>query len=92
MGGSDVTRILLRGVWFLSGISWIVLGAALAPCLGSSAGDACRGASRLVSVSFGAFAIFVFTALLARSPRLAVRHPGWPVFAAIAVLAWIGAS
>lgn len=92
MGGPAVTRNLLRGVWFLSGISWIVLGGGLVPCLGSPLSDGCRAVGRLVSVSFGIFALFVFFGLLVRSPRLVIRHPGWPAFTAIAVLAWIGVS
>jgi hypothetical protein len=80
--GSDVfTRRTLRFAWHLTSIAWV--GAAVSFWV-LGRGDA-AGGLRVLSATFLATA--VVTAVSSRG-----RHLAWPVFLAIAVGAWLGAS
>jgi len=80
--GSDVfTKRTLRFAWHLTSIAWV--GAAVSFWV-LARGDA-TGGIRVLSATF--FLTSLVTAAGSRG-----RHLAWPVFLAIAVAAWLGAS
>ncbi len=96
LGGSDVlTKQTLRFAWHLTSIAWfglagvlLVLGSEVEPTseaglLISDAGSSEQTIGLIITLVFAVSA--VVDAALSR-----LRHPAWPIFAAIAVLTWIG--
>ena len=83
--GSDLfTRRTLRFAWHLTSVAWLGFGALLLAAARGEAGTGPAGL-RLVAGTFAASALVT----LAGSRG---RHLAWLVFAAIAVLAWLGAG
>jgi hypothetical protein len=89
-GGPRATMIMIRATWHIVGVAFLVIGIALAWCAGS-AGGACVGVAHVASASFAGF-LLVALALAVRPGRILIRHPAPVVFAAVAVLAWLGAK
>lgn len=79
--GSDVfTKRTLRFAWHVTSLAWWGFGAILAAAAGAAL-DA-QTTLRIVAVTFAATSL----AVLAGSRG---RHLAWPVFGAIATLAWV---
>jgi len=94
-GGPAATKLMIRVSWHLVGTAFLAIGVALGVC-SSSGSAACPGAAYLAAASFAGF--FVVAAVeasrlgLRRMLRMMVRHPAPVVFAAVAVLAWLGSK
>ncbi|MBN9420090.1 MAG: hypothetical protein J0I12_31870 [Candidatus Eremiobacteraeota bacterium] len=83
-GGKAMTFHLLRGTWHLLTAVWLSLAAAL---VFYPAGDPrSAGVGLLVAALFALLGL----GMLARDPRMLLRHPAPALFLAIATTAWIG--
>jgi hypothetical protein len=92
-GGPRPTRVMIGVTWHLATVTMAVMGASLLGCGGSTPGAHCSGVGRLVATLFAAFALLsVLQGVTLRQPRLLFRHLGPWVFAAVAVLAWVGSG
>ena len=83
-GGEWFTRQTLRFAWHITSLAWIGL-AAILLFLGLDATTGSETVLRMVAL------IFALTGLVAAVASKG-RHLSWPVFLAIAALAWLGAS
>jgi hypothetical protein len=91
-GGPRATMLMIRVTWHIVGVAFLVIGIALAACAASGGAGACVGVAQLASASFAGF-LLVAIAVAGRSdPRMIFRHPAPLVFAAVALLAWVGAK
>ena len=92
-GPPGATAAIIRVSWHLVTAAMGVVGISLAACGGSEATGACVGVGRVAAAMFGTF-VLVAAAVVgpSRFRRSLARHQAPLAFAAIAVLAWIGAS
>ena len=80
-GGESFTRRTLRFAWHITSVTWLGFAALLVHL--SDAGPPASGAIlRVVALTFGVTS--VITLLASRG-----KHFAWPVFLAIALLAWL---
>jgi hypothetical protein len=79
-GGDAFTRSVLRFAWHLTSIAWLGFAAILAILAGGTAASA--PVLRVVAATFAVHAVVVAAASRG-------RHLAWPVFAAVALLAWL---
>ena len=84
--GSDTfTKRTLRFAWHLTSVAWVGLGLVMVALAGPPG-----AATRSLALRFVALT-FLVTAVLALAGSRG-RHLSWPVFLAIAVLAWFAAG
>lgn len=92
---ADFTKRVLRFAWHLTTIAWFGLAAVLV-VLAREIGDApesgvLASGTRSLEQSIGwAIAVTFAASAVVTAAASRLRHPAWPVFAAIAVLTWIG--
>ncbi|HJP67129.1 MAG TPA: hypothetical protein VKA30_12610 [Actinomycetota bacterium] len=93
-GGPAMSLLMIRVTWHIATLVFAAAGVALALCSWGSTSSSCAGLARFVAVCFGGFFLLAFGLVVARRKRFdlrpMLRHPGPLVFAAVAVLAWIG--
>jgi hypothetical protein len=95
-GGPAMSLLMIRVSWHIATLVFAAMGVALALCSWGaiSMAGACPGIARLVAVCFGGFFVLALGLVAARRGGLdlrpMIRHPGPFVFAAVALLAWLG--
>lgn len=85
-GGKAMTFQLLRGTWHLLSAAWLAMAAALVAFAHTPQDPRGTGVALLVAALFACLAV----AMLARDPRMLLRHPAPALFLAIAATAWTG--
>ena len=91
-GGEGASLAMIRVSWHIVTMSFAATGAALLACAGSSAA-ACDGIGKLVAVLFGGYFVVAGVVAIRRQTKtLIARHPAPLIFAAIAVLSWLGST
>jgi hypothetical protein len=93
LGGPRMTKAMLHVTWHMTTIAFLTVGSALLLAGSVLDGDAARALALVAagaSTGFAALALGLGAAYM-RSPRFLLQHPGPPVLAVTAALAWWGA-
>jgi hypothetical protein len=91
-GSPRGTGLMIRVSWHMVTSTFAVLGVALLVCGLDDAREGSTGIGILAASAFSVFAAMAIAGGLRRGPRFLLRHPGPPMLAAIAALAWWGAA
>jgi hypothetical protein len=92
-GGPKTTKLMIHVTWHLTTIAFLAVGVALVLSGSVLDGATAQGIALVAAGTATGFAAVMLGMGVAytKSPRIFVRHPGPVIFAAIAVLAWLGA-
>jgi hypothetical protein len=92
-GGPRTTKAMIHVTWHVTTIAFLTGGCALLVAATVLSGDAARALGVVSAAAFTGYAAIAVAvgAAYMRSPRSLLGHPGPPVLAVTAALAWLGA-